>query len=380
MVSRITAAELADRIDRGDEFTLVDTRPADSFEQWHLRGTENVPFDPTEGFDEQHRRQVEQAADGGPVVAICGKGLTSTPFGIHLEDSGYDDVTVVRGGMEKWTTVHDRVDIADETIVVRQIQRRATGCLGYVVGARPSGDAVVVDPTRQTDEFAVAAEAAGLTVTAVVDTHVHADHISGGQGLADDLDVPYYLGIDVEDPVVQHEYDSLEDGERIDLGDVELRALHAPGHTMEMANLVVDEAYLLSGDTLFVDSVGRTELEFGEEDAERGAELLYETLHETLLELDDDLTVLPGHVSVTADNRYETGSPGDPIRARLGDLRDSLDLLGLDHEAFVERLTADLPEKPSAYETVIGVNAGERSVDTEEEAAEIETGPNNCAA
>jgi glyoxylase-like metal-dependent hydrolase (beta-lactamase superfamily II) len=146
-----------------------------------------------------------------------------------------------------------------------------------------------------------------------------------------------------------------------------------------MVSYLVDGEYLLTGDTLFVDSVGRTELQFGEADAERGAELLYESLHGRILDLPDDTTVLPGHATVSADGRYENGEPGEPIRARLGDLRESLDLLSLDREAFVERVTTDTPEKPSSYEEVIDVNRGKETVD-EDEARELETGPNNCAA
>jgi glyoxylase-like metal-dependent hydrolase (beta-lactamase superfamily II)/rhodanese-related sulfurtransferase len=382
----------------------VDTRPAESFESWHVHGAENVPFDPTEGFDDEHREAVEAVADGEPVVVVCGKGLTSTPFGILLEDDGYerrdnghaderasghaderasghaDDVTVVRGGMQEWSTIHEVADVGNEDIVIRQLQRRATGCLGYVVVDPGTGEAVVVDPTRQTDEFAVAAEAAGLTVTGVVDTHVHADHLSGGPDLAAELAVPYYLGVDVEDPVVDHEYDSLEDGRTLAVGDVEVRAVHGPGHTDSMVNLVVEEGFLLSADTLHVESVGRTELAFGEDRAEEGAKLLFETLHDRLLELPDDVTVLPGHVSITEDNRYEVGRPGDPIEKRLGDIRRDLALLGYDRQAFVEELTADFPEKPDEYETVVAINAGEASVETEEDAAELETGPNNCSA
>ena len=416
MVSRITARELAERVDAAGEdrpFALVDTRQPESFEDWHVHGAENVPFDPTEGFREEHREAVDAAADGDPVVVICGKGLTSTPFGIHLEEDGYeadegrvaaggddsaadrrgggladdrggglaDDVTVVRGGMEAWSTVHEVADVAaDDDVVVRQLQRRATGCLGYVVGDPGAGEAVVVDPTRQTDEFVVAAEAAGLSVGAVVDTHVHADHLSGGPDLAAELGVPYYLGVDVEDPAVEHGYDSLSDGETLEVGDVEVRVVHAPGHTESTANLVVEEGFLLSADTLHLGGVGRTELAFGEDRAEEGAELLYETLHDRLLDLPDDVVVLPGHVAVTEDDRYEVGAPGDPIRERLGDIRSELDLLGYDREAFLEAVTEDLPEEPGEYETIVAVNAGEETVESEEAAAELETGPNNCSA
>ncbi|WP_049971384.1 MBL fold metallo-hydrolase [Haladaptatus cibarius] len=386
MVHQITADELADRFDAGESMTLIDTRPEDSFEAWHLPDAKNVPFDPREGVGDDQRDRMEEI-DGEEIVTICGKGLTSTPFAFELETQGYDDVTVVKGGMEDWSKVYDIVPIAtddgDEELVVRQIQRRGKGCLGYIVGSTESGDAAVVDATRQIDVFEIAAEEAGLTISCVFDTHIHADHISGGSRLAETLDVPYYLGEMSSERDVEYEYDSLEDGDTIELGDVEITVLHAPGHTTEMMNYRIDGDdgdYLLTGDTLFVDSVGRTELQFGESDASTGAELLYETLHETILDLPDDTRILPGHVSVTNDGRYEGGEPGEPIQARLGNLRDTLDLLQLDEEAFVNRLTDNAPEKPPNYETVIAINTGEDSPDSDEEATELEVGPNNCAA
>ncbi|MEA5387496.1 MBL fold metallo-hydrolase [Haloarculaceae archaeon H-GB11] len=239
---------------------------------------------------------------------------------------------------------------------------------------------VVVDATRQTDQFKVVAQEAGLTITHVLDTHVHADHISGGPALAAELGVPYHLGASAADRAVEYDFEPLSDGDKLRLGEVEVEAVHAPGHTSDMINYLVDGEAVLTGDTLFVDSVGRTELQFGDEDAARGAELLYDTLHETILELPTGTVVLPGHVSVTSDGRYETGSPGDPISARLGDLREELDLLHLDREAFVERLSRDAPEKPPNYEDVIAINTGRESVPDEQAAVELELGPNNCAA
>jgi glyoxylase-like metal-dependent hydrolase (beta-lactamase superfamily II) len=313
---------------------------------------------------------------------MCGKGLTSTPFGFELDQRGYDDVTVVKGGMEDWSKVHEVVPVEarDDDLVVLQFQRRAKGCLGYLVGSKSAGEAVVVDATRQTDMFEVAAAEHGLTITCVLDTHVHADHISGSPALANALGVPYHLGRQAAERDVEYDYEPLADGDTLELGDVEVEALHAPGHTSEMTNYVVGDEFVLTGDTLFVDSVGRTELQFGEADAASGAELLYETLHDTLGNLPDDTTVLPGHLTVTTDGRYENGEPGVPVAATLGDLFDSLDLLQPDEAAFVDRLASDPPEKPPNYETVIDVNRGVERVDGEREATELEMGPNNCAA
>ncbi|MGM0592754.1 MAG: MBL fold metallo-hydrolase [Halobacteriota archaeon] len=382
MVKNITAEQLADKIDADERFTLIDTRPEDSFEAWHVRDAENVPYDPDEGLSEDQLNEVNALVDGRPVVAICGKGLTSTPFAFDLDEHGYDDVLVVTGGMEEWSKLYEVVSIetSSDDLVVRQVQLRAKGCLGYIVGSKQAEETVVVDATRQTDQFKVAAQDAGLSITRVFDTHVHADHISGSSALADEVGVPYHLGEAASERGVEYEYEPLSDGEVIEVGNVEIVAFHTPGHTSEMMNYLVDSELLLTGDTLFVDSVGRTELQFGEDDASRGAELLYDSLHETILDLPDDTTILPGHLTVTNDGRYENGSPGEPLDARLGDLREELDFLGLDREAFVERLTEDAPEKPPNYERVIAINTGKETVDDEGEATELELGPNNCAA
>jgi glyoxylase-like metal-dependent hydrolase (beta-lactamase superfamily II) len=382
MVEKIAAKQLAKKIDADEQFTLIDVRPEDSYDAWHVRDAENIPYDPDERLSEDQLNEVNALVDGRSVVAICGKGLTSTPFAFDLEKHGYDDVSVVTGGMEAWSKHYEvaPIETSGDDLVVRQIQRRAKGCLGYVVGSKAADEAVVVDATRQTDEFKIAAQDAGLSIARVFDTHVHADHISGGSALADEIGVPYHLGDAASERGVEYEYDSLSGGDVVEVGDVEIEALHTPGHTTEMLNYLVDGELLLTGDTLFVDSVGRTELQFGEDDASRGAELLYDSLHETILDLSDDTTILPGHLTVTSDGRYENGSPGDPLTARLGDLREELDFLGLDRDAFVERLTEDTPEKPPNYEAVIAINTGKDTVDDENKATELELGPNNCAA
>ncbi|OAQ54265.1 hypothetical protein HTG_01635 [Natrinema mahii] len=382
MVNQLSPERLASMIDSGDSFSLIDTRPEDSYEGWRIHGAENVPFAPDDEVTDERLERIEAASNGDPIVAICGKGLTSTPFGFELEQHGYDDVAVVKGGMEDWSKVYEVAPVGteNEDLVVLQLQRRATGCLGYVVGSRAAESAVVVDPTRQTDRFKIVAEEAGLTIERVLDTHVHADHISGGPKLAAELDVPYHLGERASERGVEYDYEPFADGETIVLGDVELEALHTPGHTTEMVSYLVDGEALLTGDTLFVESVGRTELQFGDEDAANGAELLYESIHDTVLELPDETRIRPGHVSVTADNRYEVGSPGEPIGARLGDLRDDLELLGLDEDEFVARLVENTPEKPPNYERVIEINTGAEPPEDESEATELELGPNNCAA
>jgi glyoxylase-like metal-dependent hydrolase (beta-lactamase superfamily II) len=217
-----------------------------------------------------------------------------------------------------------------------------------------------------------------MLVSGVLDTHVHADHLSGGRALAERVSVPYYLSADADERDVAYEYEPLGDGETLSVGGVNVEVLAAPGHTTELVNLLVDDSYLLSADTLFVESVGRTELEFGEEGAERGARLLYETIHDRYGSRSDDVVGLPGHVSVDADGRFGVGQPGELIAATLGDLREKLDLFALDEAAFVERLTREGEEKPPNYRAIIDANRGRLDLE-DDEATGIELGPNNCA-
>jgi len=217
MVNNITAERLAGKIDADEQFTLIDVRPEDSFEAWHVRDAENVSYDPDEGLS----GPTERGGHTGRRPARrrdLRKGLTSTPFAFELDEHGYDDISVVTGGMEEWSKLYEVVPIetSSDDLVVRQVQRRAKGCLGYVVGSKEVGEAVVVDATRQTDQFKVAAQDAGLSIARVLDTHVHADHISGSPTLADEVGVPYHLGDAARERGVEYEYDPLPDGDVIE--------------------------------------------------------------------------------------------------------------------------------------------------------------------
>ncbi|MFC7202037.1 rhodanese-like domain-containing protein [Haloferax namakaokahaiae] len=383
LLAQMTVEELADALDAGEEMTLIDTRPPESYEAWHIAGAANIPYHPVDGLgSDWDWERVSDLAASGPLVAICGKGLTSTSFGFELGTRGYDDVRVVKGGMEDWSKLYEVVEVETENpeLYLAQVQRRAKGCLGYVVGSRAANEAVVVDATRQSEQFELAASDAGLRIVGVCDTHVHADHISGGRSLASRLGVPYYMGSNATDRDVEFDFVAMDDGDTLSVGNIDIDVLHAPGHTSEMVAYLVGGEALLTGDTLFVESVGRTELQFGDNDAGTGAELLYETLHESILELPDETRILPGHVSVDSEGRFGVAAPGELVSARLGDLRESLDFLTMDESSFVERITGDLPEKPPNYERIIALNTGRGSLDGEEEATQLELGPNNCAA
>ena len=412
MPTVIDADAFRDRIDerrRGERsFALVDTRPRESYESWRIADSVHYFYKPFHEFDVDDFEAETGLGPDDAVVTACAKGKASLAFAEALEAAGYDEVTVVEDGMRGWSGVYDRTavplpDAGDDPLEIVQIQRRAKGCLGYlVVGGRqadptagPDGAdrvAAAVDVSRHGDEWREAAAARDASVAAVLDTHVHADHLSGGRALADELGVPYYLPAAAAERDVAYAFEPLSRNETLDVGGVDLKPLATPGHTDDGASYLVGRSAVLTGDTLFTDSVGRTELQFaagddaegGTEDetagAATGAERLYDSLHGTLLAEPDDVVVCPGHFSVANDGTTGDTVPGEPVTTTVGAARRGIDVLALDREAFVDRITATLPAKPPNYESVIAANRGVESPPDETAAIELELGPNRCAA
>src|SRR6266511_5765127 len=184
-------------------------------------------------------------------------------------------------------------------MILRPYHYFDTGCAAYLFGCGTLGKCAVVD-AHEEDVVAYASFAAskGMQITHVIDTHVHADHRSGGPALAKKVGAPYCLH---ESADVALAFEPLRDGQDLDLGNTRVKVLHTPGHTPESLCLVVTDLrrgsepwFVLTGDTLFVGAVGRPDLP-GK--AHENASELYASLHGKLLTLPDDLEIYPGHFS-----------------------------------------------------------------------------------
>jgi glyoxylase-like metal-dependent hydrolase (beta-lactamase superfamily II) len=373
----ITARELKARMDRGEQVTILDTRVPSEFDTWQIEGETvenvNVPYFDflVEDVDEETLAQVP---DDRRVTVSCAKGESSRYVAGVLADHGFD-VEHLEDGMNGWARLYEYVELDTEgDYTVAQYQRPSSGCLAYLI---VSGDeAAVVDPLRAfTDEYVADAKAMGADLVSALDTHVHADHISGVRALSADHDVEAVVpaaavdrGIDYDAP-----YTTLADGETVTVGDVDIEAVHTPGHTTGMTSYRVGE-FLFTGDGLFTESVARPDLEEGDAGAPDAAATLYETLQETILPLPDDTVVAPAHFSDAAEPA-DDGS----YTVTLGELAASMDALSMDRDEFVEFVLSDMPPRPANYEDIIATNLGQQTAD-DDEAFELELGPNNCAA
>ena len=150
MFKKITARELADGQDSGaDGYTLIDTHSEESYEAWRVEGAKNVPFGPGETLSDDQCEKIDELANENEIITICGKAATSTRLASELAANEFDDVAVVTGGMRDWNSLYETGRVATENNdpVIVQFQRRAKGCLSYLVGSKHAGEAVV-DPTR----------------------------------------------------------------------------------------------------------------------------------------------------------------------------------------------------------------------------------------
>lgn len=345
-MQQLSPEALSEQLQANDSGPLVlDIRHREDFEAWHSPGSRNVDvYDALVEDPEQATHALEELPDDEQIVTICAAGVVSQTATAVLQQLGYDAVTLT-DGMNGWSRVHRHAEVPldiDGTFL--QVARPGKGCVSHILVS--DGDA------------------------AVFDTHAHTDHIPGAADLADHHSAPYYLH---PKDAIALEATPLEDGQLVTVGGVDIEVIHTPGHSEGSVTFDVAGGALLTGDTLFYESVGRVELgvEAGIEDSDvaGNAATLYENL-QRLLERPDDALVLPAH---------DPGSSEPPVTATLGAVKEQNEDLGRGREPFVAALASDMPDLSPNFERVKRANVAQEPVSATG-LAELELGPNNCAA
>jgi glyoxylase-like metal-dependent hydrolase (beta-lactamase superfamily II) len=375
VIDEITPDELYQDIRRGHPPFILDVRNEEEFANWVIEGLPphfllNIPYFV---FLEDEAGGLDRVPRGRDVTVVCAKGGSSAFVASVLAQHGIR-ARNLQGGMIAWGDLHvtNRVASAPESAVTLfQINRVGKRCLSYVIIS--DDEALVIDPARYTDWYTSLAQAQQARLTRIIDTHLHADHLSGGPGFTRALGIPYHIRLD-DAAGAQFPYHSLEDGAHLVLGSsvVEIIALHTPGHTPGSTSLLVNGQYLLTGDTLFVSSIGRPDL--GDK-AEEWAQLLYRTLFERIAQLPDDVLILPAHYSGVTEMRRD-----GIVATTLGEARQRNPVFERRTEQqFLAYVLDRLPAQPPIYQEIRRANLGRIVLDTEHAIA-AELGPNQCAA
>ncbi|MCM2535235.1 MBL fold metallo-hydrolase [Neobacillus pocheonensis] len=371
-VNVMTSKEVTKKVFNKEELFILDVRNESDFLDWKIEGENfeylNVPyFELLDGVEEI----IEKIPTDKEVLVVCAKEGSSVMVAEMLSDEGLS-VSYLQGGMKAWSEHLEPVKVGDlnDGGEIYQIVRIGKGCLSYMVVS--NGEAVVVDATRMTNIFLDFAQSIGAKITHVFDTHLHADHISGGRTIAEKTGATYWLP-SKDATEVTFDYQSLEDGNDVIIGNttINIAALYSPGHTIGSTSFVVDKKFLLSGDILFIDSIGRPDLAGKAEDWVGD---LRETLYKRYRELSDELIVLPAHFMII-DELNDDGS----VSEKLGSLFAKNHGLNIEDEnEFRKLVTENLPPQPNAYKEIRETNMGKISPDIDQQ-REMEIGPNRCA-
>lgn len=238
-------------------------------------------------------------------------------------------------------------------MIFRQFLHEQHSCASYLIGCPSRGVAAIVDPQGEPSEYLSAIEQYGLRIIEVIDSHVHADHLSGARELAERVGATLRLGAGAD---VDFDHNPLSDGDVVEIGNRRIRVIHTPGHTPEHVCLLVDDWFALTGDTLFVGDVGRVDLALHDVDDDElriRAERLYGSLHR-LLRLPAETEVYPGHYAGSSCGR---GMDGKTI-STIGREKRTNRALSLDLDDFIDFQLAEVPPLPADFDHIKRTNLG----------------------
>ncbi len=370
MVSEITPEKLVEAVERGEELHVLDVRAPQRLAAGRIDIVPDERFHNVRG-SELLAREDPGVPRGAHIAVVCGLGNDSKRVAQHLAERGYRAESVV-GGMAAWmrTVIARELPAPPELDRFAQYDRIGKGALGYLLVS--DGEALVVDPPRRAEAYE--GGLGGARLVGVADTHAHADYISGAGALARAHDVPYYLH--PSDAIYPYDgtpgrlrFKPVAHGQRLRVGRAEIEVVHTPGHTEGSVTYKCGDRFALTGDFIFVSSVGRPDL--GGK-TEEWAKVLFASLRAAKRAWPLTLAIRPAHYGSAAERGADHA-----VGAAFGDLKN--EPLRIDDAGeFARWIASRAGAFPDAYRRIKAINIGLESVD-DAQADELEAGRNECA-
>ncbi len=363
----IDPARLREWLEAGHPVEIIDIRRPQDFDSWHIPGSQNLDVYGDIQLSRPGLLATYEAPTDRTVVAVCYVGETSQIAANYLRSRAIPAYSLA-GGMMGWSLAWNtaRVNTRNEGTYVVQIRRTGKGCLSYVIASH--GECAILDPSVDPSVYLEMAKQHGWRIIGLVDSHIHADHFSRSLHLAGLTDAPYHLPRQAR---AEFEYTPIDDGTEIAIGPLRLVARRTPGHTPESVCFLIEGEAVFTGDTLFLDGVGRPDLGVDFTELKERAVILHRSL-QTIGTLDPELLVLPAHAShpIPFDRR--------PLSLQLMEVVARVEPLSLGEAEFVKWITSRRPPNPPNYKTIVQRN--ERGAPLTVDSIILEAGANNCAA
>ena len=372
-----SATELYQWIENKTDCVFLDVRNEEDHKRFMVEGPNQVDMRNIPYFDfiETPVEAYSVLEKTDPIRVICAKEGSAQFVADILESAGFHDVMWLQEGIISWGNVLIPKQIpSDSEYEIWQFNRPGKASCSY--GLIFEGQMMIFDPSRNIEFYKSFAESSGAKITHVFETHLQADYISGGPRLTEETGATYlahegdYAGTAVQ-------YSPIIDGEQITFEEArgpKVLCTHSPGHTPGSTTYVIDEKFMVSGDTVFIVSIGRPDL--GKKVVE-WAKQLYNTLKMRIAVLPDELLVLPGHYTdwdAESDEQYLILNDFGTVKSL------NEEIYGItNEEQFVEYIIDNMREQPAVYDEIRKVNAGWLNPDEAEQDI-MDLGKNECAA
>lgn len=380
----IEPSDLKNKMDSGENLYILDVRTPEEYKSWKISYDKHVepslvPLDKLSSDE-----QIRNIPRDREVITVCSHGMRSKMAAEYLSQLGYN-VKSIRGGMVAWNKINDLALIpskADLNLKIWQIRRISRGCMTYLISYL--NNAVVIDPPcSSAASIYEIAKKSNLRIKALIETHRHADHLSASMTLAKEAGAILYLS-----PLEEYETEQtitnglnitfLNDGQRIEISNgLTLDVIHTPGHTVGSMSFQLDalsdgnehgerETFLFSGDTLFVDGIGRPDLHDKVDEFSRTLFLTYKKL----ASLPDNAIVLPSHYSKSMKHE-------DPIFKTIGEIKADVRAFTMNEDEFISYVTSSIPPQPMNYKRILQLNK-DLLLCNRLHLDDLEAGPNSC--
>lgn len=363
-IKEINTNTLRNWLEEGKQVSILDIRPIQERTEWFIPGSIYLNAYDKLKANNPNALQGLHFDKSIPVVAVCAGGKTSAIAADILQGQGYESYSL-HGGMKDWSLSWNTAKISYSNFEIIQFRRTGKGCLSYMIVANK--EAMVVDASLDIEVYQKYLVVNNATLKYVVETHIHADHLSRSKQLAESNNVTLHLPVPNK---VSFDFTPVNPGTELHIGNIIFKAIQTPGHTLESNSYLIDDKVLLTGDTLFINGVGRPDLKANNDESVQKSKMLYNSLQKILV-LDEGIIVLPAHTSQPVD------FDNTAIQTTIGSIKKNVSLLQLNEEEFINTILQRIPATPANYLSIVEKNIKGDFSDINP--VDLEAGANRCA-
>ncbi len=351
-------------LETGKKVSILDIRPSDERTEWFIPGSVHFnAYDKLKASDPNALEGI-RLDKTIPIVTVCGAGKASLIAADLLREQGYQAYSL-QGGMKGWSLSWNTAKLSFSDFEVIQFRRTGKGCLSYLIAS--NNEAIITDASLPIEAYQEFLAREKLALKYVIETHIHADHLSRSKQLTESSNATLHLPVRSK---VDFNFSPVDETTIFKIGDIIIKAIQTPGHTLESTCYLIDDQVLLTGDTLFINGVGRPDLKASNEETIQKSKMLYQSLQK-LLALDENIIVLPAHTSQPVD------FDNTPIQSTIGHIKQNVVMLKLSKEEFIDTILQRIPPTPANYLTIVEKNITGNFSDINP--VDLEAGANKCA-